>query len=100
MKLFTQELLEKVPALYATEEESDPTVWVKLFYPDFSWTWYVIEFDGSDICFGLVDGYDQELGYFSLTELRNSRGTLGLPIERDRGFDPCKLSELRRALKR
>jgi hypothetical protein len=31
-------------------------VWVKFFYPDFSWTWYGIEFDGKDFFYGYVEG--------------------------------------------
>jgi len=94
MKLLTKELLNQLPALYATEEEKDPMVWVKFFYPDFHYTWYAIEFDGQDLCFGLVDGDVAELGYFRLSELVNNRGTLGLAIERDRFFQPCRLSAL------
>jgi hypothetical protein len=94
MQLLTNALLKQIPPLYATENEPDPMVWCKLFYPDFSWSWFVIEFDGQDLCFGLVDGFDRELGYFSLSELRSTPGKLGLPLERARSFTPCRLSEL------
>lgn len=93
MQLLTKELLKKLPPLYAMENEKDPTVWVKFFYPDASWTWYGIEFDGEDSFFGLVDGHYAELGYFSLKELQETRpGVFKLPIERDLYFTPCKLS--------
>ena len=68
---------------------------VKFFTPDSYWTWYATEFDGTDTFFGLVDGQEQELGYFSLKELEDARGPLGLPIERDLHFDPTPLSEVR-----
>ncbi|GAH87664.1 unnamed protein product [marine sediment metagenome] len=55
----------------------------KFFTPDGSWTWYAVEFDGEDLFFGLVDGFEKEWGYFSLKELQSIRGKLGLPIERD-----------------
>lgn len=100
MKLLTKELLQQLPPLYATEDADDPMVICKFFYPDFAWRWYAIEFDGRDICFGFVDGDFPELGYFSLVELQNTRGTLGLPLERDRHFKPCRLSELRAKLGR
>jgi hypothetical protein len=97
MKLLTKELLEKIPQLYATENEKDPTVWVKFFYPDAHWTWYGIEFDGEDIFFGYVVGHVPELGYFSLKELCETRaGTFHMPIERDISFTPCTLSALQR----
>src|SRR5579859_2720744 len=85
-----------LPPLYATEHEADPTVICKYFTPDSHWTWYVQEFDGEDLCFGYVQGLDNELGYFSLTELQAARGPLGLQIERDLYFDPTPLSALRR----
>src|SRR5262245_57696740 len=85
------ELLGSIPKLYATEGESDPTIWVKLFSPDSIWTWYLLEWDGDDSCFGFVVGHEQELGYFSLAEIRRARGGLGLPVQRDLYFAPCPL---------
>lgn len=92
MKILTKEILEKLPPLYSQEEVKDPMVICKFFYPDFDWTWYAIEFDGKDLFYGLVNGFDQELGYFRLSELLSNRGKLGLPIERDLYFRPQKLS--------
>jgi hypothetical protein len=89
------ELRATIPKLYATDGESDATVWVKLFTPDSNWTWYVIEWDGDDLCFGFVVGHEQELGYFSLAEIDGVRGGLGLPVERDLYFTPCPLSGVR-----
>ena len=100
MKLLTKALRKKLPPLYATEDEQDPIVVCKFFYPDFSWTWYAIEFDGDDLFYGLVDGDVLESGYFYLSELMTNRGKLGLPVERDLHFTPCRLSELRATLGR
>lgn len=69
-------------------------VWVKFFYPDFSWTWYGIEFDGKDIFYGYIKGFENELGSFSLSELKANRGKLGCPIERDMFFTPRPLSQV------
>ena len=52
------------------------------------------EFDGEDTFFGLVDGHERELGYFSLRELEGVRGALGLPIERDLHWRPKTLREI------
>ncbi len=46
------------------------------------------------IFFGLVNGFDCELGYFSLKELESVRGPFGLAVERDLYFKPTSLSEL------
>ena len=46
MKLMTQEILSKIPALYAQENEGDQAiVHVKFFCPWSHWTWYATEFD-------------------------------------------------------
>lgn len=94
-ELWPKAVRETLPSLGATEGKADPLCRVKFFYPDFSWSWYAIEFDGDDTCFGLVDGFEKELGYFRLSELLENRGKLGLEIERDLYFTPKRLSELR-----
>ena len=98
MQLLTKELIRKLPPLGTTAEDPDPMVVCKFFYVDFHWTWYAIEFDGKDIFHGFVDGDFPELGTFSLSELQTCRGKLGLPLERDRSFTPCRLSVLRAKL--
>jgi hypothetical protein len=96
MPLLTNNMRERLPELYANEELGlEARAQVKFFTPDAGWTWYASEFDGDDIFFGLVIGHEIELGYFSLKELEEVRGPLGLPIERDRYFEPTSLRELR-----
>ena len=86
-----------MPELYANEEVGlAAQALVKFFTPDSNWTWYASEFNGDDIFFGLVIGFEAEFGYFSLSELESVRGPLGLPIERDLHFDPKSLEELRK----
>ncbi len=93
--LMPTELKASVPALCSQEEVADPIVRAKYFTPWSNWTWYVLEYDGEDLCFGLVDGFERELGYFSLSELSAIRGPGGLRIERDLYFDPTPLSTVR-----
>ncbi len=88
------EVEKTIPQLGATAEEENPTAWVKLFTPDASWTWYVIEYDGTDICYGYVIGPCPEFGTFSLAELGSVKGALGLPIERDLYFTPQPIKGL------
>lgn len=95
MDLMPRNLLNKLPKLSETEREEDPMVICKFFYPDFSWTWYAIEFDSEDLFYGYVAGDFPELGYFSLSELKSNRGKLGLPIERDLYFNPQPLSKVK-----
>jgi len=93
--LLDQASSEKLLPLYGNEEKGlDALAQVKFFTPDSNWTWYACEFDGEDTFFGLVSGFEVELGYFSLKELQVARGPLGLQIERDLDFEPKTLKEL------
>jgi hypothetical protein len=87
MKLLTKANLAALPALYANDGKpaEDVPVPVKFFTPDSNWTWYATEYDPAEgRFFGLVCGFEAELGYFMLAELEGARGPLGLKIERDR----------------
>ena len=91
----TEELRTKLPKLYAQEKlGADAVAYVKYFTPDSNWTFYGTEFDGEDTFFGLVEGFEKELGYFSLSELQSVRGPMGLPIERDLYWNPRTLKEI------
>lgn len=101
MPLLTDEIRERLPALYSQEEKGlDALAQVKFFTPDSDWTWFASEFDGDDTFFGLVIGFEIELGSFSLSELEAVRGPLGLPIERDLHFEPKSLKALKEAYER
>jgi len=87
MKLLTQEIRNSIPKLGEQEElGKEAVIHVKFFNPTGSWSWYATEFDGVDTFFGLVHGFEKELGYFSLSELQSVRGRFGLGIERDLHF--------------
>src|SRR5689334_15260303 len=95
MMLLTKELRKKLPKLYETESQGlKALAIVKFFTPDSNWTWYASEFDGEDLFFGLAVGFVPELGYFRLSELEEVRGALGLPVERDKWFEPTPLAVL------
>ena len=94
INLMPEELKKRMPVLYSQENVADPLVRVKFFTPWAEWTWYGIEFDGEDAFFGLVDGFERELGYFSLSELENLEGPSGLRVERDLYFEPTPLSTI------
>ncbi len=93
--LLDSENREKLPPLYSGEELGLMAIaLVKFFTPDSNWSWYPSEFDGEDLFFGLVSGFEVELGYFLLSELQSVKGSLGLPIERDLYYEPKTLKEL------
>lgn len=95
MKLLTAKLIKRFRKIGSQEERTNPLVIAKYFTPDANFTWYAIEYDEEkQMFFGLVAGFEVELGYFSLIELEYARGPLGLFPERDLHFDECRLSEI------
>ena len=96
MKLLSKAIRSKLPPLGSTDRlpHDQVTVHTKFFTPDSSWSWFATEFDGDDTLFGLVVGFEVEIGYFSLSELESVCGPWGLPIERDLWFKPMPLSQL------
>ena len=105
MMLLTKEIRKKLPKLRETEGQGDDAiVIVKFFDPCGSWTWYAVEGepildeDGNEIDFqfyGMVDGFEKELGYFNLGELASVKNRLGIGIERDRHFTRKRLGDFR-----
>lgn len=95
-KLLTKELRKLLPPLYFTEKKNvKPLAVVKFFSPYTGWKWYATEFDGEDTFFGWVQGFENELGYFSLKELETVTVMGDVPaIERDLSFQPTPLSEI------
>lgn len=120
MKLLTKEMMLRIPPLYSQENNPDPIVQAKFFTPDSNWTWYVLEGSGKAIIrgeeetfpldvirsktvaslvedvifFGLVEGFEDELGYFSLNEIGKATGPYGLHIERDLHWKPKPISQV------
>ncbi len=113
MKLLTKELEKSLPKLGETENEENPLVRIKFFDPFGTWYWYVIEgsrhkngavtilenkeYPDDMVFYGLIKGFENELGYFSLAELESIKTAWGASrIERDLCFEPTRLSELRK----
>jgi hypothetical protein len=104
MKLLPKEIRETLPPLYSQDGKGGKAVvYVKYFTPSSSWTWYategepILDESGKEVdyrFFGLVEGFEKEIGYFVLSELEEVRGPMGLPIERDLHFTPKTLEEI------
>ena len=94
MQLLTTELRQSLPPFGTCEDDEHALALVKFVTYDTTWTWYAAEFDGDDTFFGVVDGFEVEYGYFSLSELAAYRGRYGAPIERDPSFTPKRLEEI------
>ena len=86
-QLMTREIAKTAPRLCEQDGAEDPTVYAHYFSCVNGWDWWLLEFNGTDEAFGLVEGYDDELGYFSIKEMA---------VERDEHFSPKPLSAVRR----
>lgn len=97
-KLITAQLASQLPALYHNEGISieDIRIYAKLFDPASSWTYFVAEFDGSDLIWGYATFQDGmgEWGYASISEIEGLRNRFGLPMERDLHFRPRPAREI------
>ena len=91
----TDEMLKRVPELYAQEEIdlADKEVHAAYIIPFRSnWTWYMTEYDReSGDAFGLVLGIEPEWGYFNLEELKELNAQR--LISRDQRYGACKTDE-------
>jgi hypothetical protein len=108
MTLFTQsqteQLIANCQAQIIRMDNAEPDIdfkpVVKLFTPDAQCTWLLTELGLDDIAFRLCD-LDlgcPELGFVGMHELRDLRGPLGLPVERDMHFEADKtISACRRS---
>ena len=104
MKLLPKEIRETLPPLYSQDGKGGKTIaYVKYFTPSSNWSWYgcegeVVVDDHQNETdykfFGLVEGFERELGYFLLSELEEVRGPMGLQIERDLYWQPKTLAEI------
>lgn len=95
MELLTKEIRGQLPKLNATEKHDDPIAYVRLEARWLGWAWYVMEFDGSDVCYGYACMPDGRLAHFDLAEIRSLRGPFGQRVKRDRRFRPTPLSVVR-----
>ena len=94
MKLLTKVLESRFKKVGSQEQVKDPVIIAKYFHPMSNWTWYATEYDPVDrMFFGMVHGFEKELGSFSLDELEQTK-VHGLGIERDIYFRERRLSEL------
>lgn len=83
MKLMTKAIEARFAKL-GKQDKPDAIVVAKYFALGSSWTWYATEYDPeTGLMFGLVDGFEIELGSFALWELEQVRW-MGIPgVERD-----------------
>lgn len=96
--LLTQELMDRFMEL-GPQDNPDAIVVAKYFHPFSNWTWYATSFNPEDgLFFGLVDGFEAELGYWSIEDLTGE--IKGIPFERDLYWTETPLREVMTKIKR
>nr|WP_048948407.1 helicase-related protein [Enterococcus faecalis] len=100
--LMTDEMLERVPELYAQEDVAlaDKEVHAAYIIPFRSnWTWYMTEYDReSGDAFGLVLGIEPEWGYFNLEELKELNAQRLVLEDFPKTFRELKDTELKKQM--
>ena len=100
--LMTDEMLERVPELYAQEDVAlaDKQVHAAYIIPFRSnWTWYMTEYDReSGDAFGLVLGIEPEWGYFNLEELKELNAQRLILEDFPKTFRELKDTELKKQM--
>ena len=100
--LMTDEMLERVPELYAQEDVTlaDKQVHAAYIIPFRSnWTWYMTEYDReSGDAFGLLLGIEPEWGYFNLEELKELNAQRLILEDFPKTFRELKDSELKKQM--
>ena len=96
MKLMTKEIEKQAQEQYPKGSDMGQMIVAKFFDPQGSWTWFLMNQDPNDhdYLWGIVKGFEVEMGSFSLSELESYRGAFGLGIERDLYFEPKTAKEI------
>lgn len=101
MKLITQKILEQFAKQGDTSQKStsEIIVYLKIFNPYGAQTWFIYEYDPeSEIAWCFADLGDKEmaeLGTVSMAEIKQVKvPPFGFPLERDKFWKPCPLSEI------
>ena len=103
MKLMTEKMAAQIkPFGYFEQQNQEPLILVKYFDPTSQWRWFVVEGerqdDGDWLFFGFVEGFERELGYFTLSQLEHAkdgfRGLQSIPIERDLHYGNVPLKQV------
>lgn len=96
MQLMTKKLEKALPPLNSQDGKGDDAIaYAHYFHPLSSWDWYATEYDMNDrLFFGFVFGNDEEWGYFSLTEMEETR-VHGVRMEWDLHFTPRTIREIK-----
>ena len=94
MQLLTKKITEMAHKQYPKGSDFDQMVVAKFFDAFGSWSWYLMNIDPADddYCWGIVKGFEVEMGSFLMSELKSLKVNNLVPrIERDLYFKPTKV---------
>lgn len=97
MQLMTKAIEKAAQARYPKGSDLEhQKIVAKFFDPTGAWTWYLTNQDSADpdYLWGIVKGFEVEIGSFSLSELQTTKVRFGLKIERDLHFTPKPAKEV------
>jgi hypothetical protein len=102
MQLLTKAITKKAMNQYLMAKDMKQTVVAKYFDPTGSWSWYLMnmEDESGDYAWGIVKGYELEIGSFSIAEMMEIQLPFGLGIERDINWVPKPAHEVFESLKK
>lgn len=95
--LFTNAIEQELQKQFPMGSSLEQQIVVKLFNPSGSWTWYLMNQDPNnpDYLWGIVDGFEVEMGSVSKKELEDLRvPPFNMPLERDLFFKPVSAREI------
>ena len=87
MKLLTKEITKKATEQFDKGSDMEQMIVAKYFDAMGNWKWFLMNMEDESYCWGIVKGFEVEMGSFSLTELKE---VLGRRLERDLYFEPMK----------
>lgn len=69
--------------------------WVRIYDALSQWSWYICEYDGENLCYGLITDSENKTiwTYFTLSELMLIRNQEDLPLKRDLCWIPKEVEK-------
>ena len=91
MKLMTKEIQKKAEKQYENGSDMEQMVVAKFFDAMGDWKWFLMNTEpGTDYAWGIVKGFEVEMGSFSIDELQS----MSPRIQRDLYFEPMKAKDV------
>lgn len=94
--LMTEELSRRAKEQFPLGQDMDQLVLARFHDAQGLWSFYIINQnpDDPDAIFGIVQGTEGMMGFFSLQELQSYGNRFGLQVVRDTLFRPIRAKEL------